>query len=434
MKTGRWLFLFVLNVALPAWSADPPKAPVPPSPYIGVVYRYADTMLAKGRDTVGPQKTGLFLSALDRTALAPLTSRPQAPAGVREADRAGDPLTGANAQHDENLLRLLYTLSELSSKPIYRDAADAELKWSLTGTAQPGLFVAWDAVKDEVIKNEGGSALEVFRPWMLWDRCFDLAPDPSKQLASVNPGDKLDSPREAGFCVRKWAVGYARTKDGQFLRAIEGLLERFEKQRPASFASSLSMAIDFDGAALRLVEPLASRLRTFAAREDEAFCALPHDLKQKGGFASPAGLTSQWEEKEGARTTAAVALMCLARYENTGSTAYRDLLTAAAESYLNSPPPENLDLWPLTLGHAISLQVAAWRHTARPAHLEHARRLADFAVEKFWGISPLPRASLKSEHYESLTGAGTLALALAELHLNILHITAVRCPPNTIDR
>ena len=56
------------------------------------------------------------------------------------------------------------------------------------------------------------------------------------------------------------------------------------------------------------------------------------------------------------------------------------------------------------------------------------------ALEKFWGTSPLPRASLKSEHYESITGADTLALALVELHLNILHITAVRCPPNTIDR
>ena len=38
------------------------------------------------------------------------------------------------------------------------------------------------------------------------------------------------------------------------------------------------------------------------------------------------------------------------------------------------------------------------------------------------------------QHYETITGADTLALALVELHLSILHITAVRCPPNTIDR
>jgi hypothetical protein len=43
-----------------------PKVPVPKSPYIAVVYRYADTMLEKGRDTFGPQKTGLLLSARGR--------------------------------------------------------------------------------------------------------------------------------------------------------------------------------------------------------------------------------------------------------------------------------------------------------------------------------------------------------------------------------
>ena len=60
--------------------------------------------------------------------------------------------------------------------------------------------------------------------------------------------------------------------------------------------------------------------------------------------------------------------------------------------------------------------------------------MADFAVDKYWGTNALPRASLRSEHYESMTGGDTLALALLELHLHILHITAVRCPPNTVDR
>ena len=37
----------------------------------------------------GPAESGLFLSALDRAALAPLTNRPPAPAGIREGDRVG---------------------------------------------------------------------------------------------------------------------------------------------------------------------------------------------------------------------------------------------------------------------------------------------------------------------------------------------------------
>jgi len=76
----------------------------------------------------------------------------------------------------------------------------------------------------------------------------------------------------------------------------------------------------------------------------------------------------------------------------------------------------------------------SWRSTARPEYLNCARELADFAREKLFGDAPLPRASLKSDHYETITGADTLALAFVELHLQILHITAVRCPANTIDR
>ena len=237
-----------------------PKAPVPKSPFVTVVYRYADAMLEHGRDTYGSQKTGLLLSALDRTALAPLTNRPTAPAGVREEDRAGAkerPLTGANPQHDENLLRLLYMLSELSGKPKYREAADAELKWFLQNAASPatqllpwGAHMSWDVVKDEPIRNDDPSttAHEFFRPWLLWDRCFELAPDASKQCAlalwehhlashatgafdshAVEAGNDL--PRQAGFFIRTWSVAYARTKDEQFLKAIEVLLERFENKR-----------------------------------------------------------------------------------------------------------------------------------------------------------------------------------------------------------
>src|SRR6266542_5846279 len=117
----------LFSAALGTHAAEIPKAPVPKSPYIAVVYRYADTMLEKGLDTHGPQKTGLFLSALDRTTLAPMTNRPAAPSGVREGDRVGapnGPLFGANPQHDENLFRLLYLLSDLSAKPRYRDAAN----------------------------------------------------------------------------------------------------------------------------------------------------------------------------------------------------------------------------------------------------------------------------------------------------------------------
>jgi hypothetical protein len=411
---------------------------------------------------------------------------------VREAERVGakdGALTGANPQHDENLLRLLYMLSELSTKPKYREAADAELKWFLQNAASPathllpwGEQMSWDVLKDEPIFADESPAgtHEFFRPWLLWDRCFELAPEASKQFAvglwehqianhatgafdrragfaKHSPAAGNDIPRHAGFYIRTWAVAYARTKDEQFLKAIEALLERFEKKRhpktglielhtgnpDASIASTLSLAIDCDGAAHRVPLPLASRLRAFATREDEIVCALPQDLKTSGGFitefdtatGAPKGVpTPLWSARDGGRTTAGIGMMCVSRYENTGKPAYRDLIHAAADAYLKAMPAEGEDVWPGTIGHAISLQLAAWRSTAKQIYFDRARTLGEFALEKFFDGGPLPRASLKCDHYETITGADTLALALVELHLEILHITAVRYPPNTIDR
>lgn len=476
-----------------SWAAPaglPPEAPVPKSPYLPIVYRYADTMLKHGRDTHGSVSNGMFLSALDRRALKPLTVRPTAPEGIREEDRAGEPsgpLTGINPQHDENLLRLLYTLRGLSGNIAYEQAADAELRWFLEHTASTnthllpwGEHMSWNALSDEPSPKDPRASHEFFRPWMLWDRCFDLAPRAALDFALAlwdhqvanhrtgafdrhadywrhAPGEEHDFPRHAGFYIRTWSVAHTRSGDARTLEALETLLRRFEsKWHPTTGlveahagskeswpTSTLSMAIDCEGAARLVPAPLAARLQTFAERADAAFCGLPHPLKKEGGFLAvvntatgmPVGAPSPlWRARYGEQTTAQIGMMCVARYDNNGRPAYRDLLTAAADAYLGSSPPEGEDLWPGTLGQAISLELAAWRHTARWEYMQRAQALADWAVQHFWGDQPLPRASVKTDHYESITGADTLALALLELHLQILHITAVRCPPNTIDR
>ncbi len=188
-------------------------------------------------------------------------------------------------------------------------------------------------------------------------------------------------------------------------------------------------------------ETLAKRLRAFAARQDQAFCALPHDLKTKGGFAlagrvaaRPDGLTPLWRPRQDGHTTAMRAMMCVSRYENTGDVRYRDLIHAAADAYRNALPPDDADVWPMTFGHAISLQLAAWRSTSRQEYLDYRREARGPARPTILGRRPPAAGGLQVAHYDTATGADTLALALVELHLSILHITAVRCPPNTIDR
>ena len=51
----------------------------------------------------------------------------------------------------------------------------------------------------------------------------------------------------------------------------------------------------------------------------------------------------------------------------------------------------------------------------------------------FWQDKPLPRASLKTGHYETITGADSLALALLDVHA-ATHGLTNRIPSNTIDR
>jgi hypothetical protein len=245
------------------------------------------------------------------------------------------------------------------------------------------------------------------------------------------------SPQQIGYAVRSFAVAYQQTKDPAFLKAIEEALIRLEANRGTSSATWLSTAIDCAGAAHRVPDDLATRLRAFAARRDEEFCALPHDLGRTGGFTlSDKARTPLWQAPRDGRTTARVAMMCVSRYEGTGNVKYRELIRAAADAYRNAPPPptDGTDVWPMTFGHAISLQLAAWRSTANEQYLDEARKIADLALQRFWADGPLPRTTAADPRYDSSTGCDTLALALVELHLSILHITAVRAPPNTIDR
>jgi len=240
MKLAFAILCLLANIAI--------GAEVPKSPYIAIVYRYADAIIKNNRDT---------------------------------------------HSFGQNDLRILYTLTELSTKPIYRDSADAQLKW--------------------LLQNPAGIT-DGRRPWMLWDRCFEIGPELSRALA------------EKSSSIRAFAAAYQHTKDEKFLKLIEAAL--IPGKTPGE---QIGLAIDAWGAASRVPEPVATTLRRFAKSQDEAFLSQPNPLQKNN-----------------------LAMLCVSRYENTGNIKYRDLVHAAADA-CNKHPLSNLQP-PMTFGHIISLQ------------------------------------------------------------------------------
>ncbi len=428
-----------------------------------VVRRYADTMIERGRDTYGPKKSGLFLSALDRTTLSPLTVRPAAPGGIRRGDRPGrawSAMNGANLHLDQNLLRILYTLTELTGDPRYAKAADHELTWFFQNTMSPktsllpwGEHLSWDTILDIPISGGDEMMHEFARPWVLWDRCFTLVPEPSRKFAlglwehqianhktggfdrhapyfEHGPVDGKDFARHAGFYIGTWCYAWKYTTNQVFLDAIEALLARFERKRRQKDGSELATIgpLECALAAEMVPDPLAARLRTFAQKEDALI--VPDLQKQLSAKTSSSPL---WQSGYSAGTLASSAMFCLARFEQTAEPAYRDLLVRYADRYLNSRPEEDVDAWPQSFSHVISAQVAAYRLTKNSPYLQQAQTFARMAVEIFWQDRPLPRASMQTGHYETITGADSLALALLDVHA-VTHGLTNRIPSNTIDR
>jgi hypothetical protein len=431
--------------------------------FLHIVRQYADTMIERGRDTYGPQKSGLLLSALDRGTLAPLKVRPAAPGGIRRGDRPGRAwaaMNGANPHLDQNLLRILYTLTDITGEKSYAKAADDELTWFFQNTMSPqtsllpwGEHLSWDVILDIPISGGDEMMHEYARPWVLWDRCFTLVPEPSAKFAlglwehqianhktggfdrhapyfDHGPVDGKDFPRHAGFYIGTWCYAWKYTTNKVFLEAIETLLARFERKRHQKDGSEVGTIgpLECHLAAEMVPDPLASRLRVFAGKEDELI--LPDLRKQLDGrIASP----PLWQSGYSAGTLASSAMFCWARYQQTTNGDYGELVLRYANRYVGARPEEDVDVWPMSFGHVISTQVAAYRLTRKPACLSEAQRFARMAVDIFWQDNPLPRASMQTGHYETITGADSLALALLEAHA-ATHGLTNRIPSNTIDR
>jgi hypothetical protein len=500
-------------------TAPPPPAPTVPTPtppsavvqaptlaparpdFLRIAREYADTMLAHGRDIEGPARSPLFTTTLDRRTLGLLTAVPPL-GGMRPEDRA---INAANPMHDENLYQILYALSGITGDGRYAAAADAALGWFFTHTQSRttgllpwGEHFGWDLRAERRIVVTAGSSEreaehlesmyeygthEYFRPWVLWDRTFQLAPDAAARFAegvwNGHVGDHKtgeydrhagyerreastgkEFPRHGGFYIATWAAAYEHTPDRDLLRAIATLLDYFESHRHEKTgmlmamssrpelgwpSQNLSLAIDLWDAA-RLFEAgklpseyrdLPGRLRASAARQDVTFLRIARDVPYAGhGFVRAVDtetlkprddrlaegdslFTTPWASTYGDETDAQIGMLCLLRYRQTGDPAYRALVLAVADRYLLSDPSPSTVVYPGPVGIAIGLELSAYRLTGQRKYLDRAHHFAELGQALFLDGSPLPAASSRSDHYEALTRGDTLVMELLDLWFEV---------------
>jgi len=183
-----------------------------------------------------------------------------------------------------------------------------------------------------------------------------------------------------------------------------------------------------------------ARLERLSAEIDRGFQGLAHEPKGRGFIRScftdtgqpqpwrrqraesPSGLAPPWESGYGLRIAAEFAVKCFDRYrqlpEGQVKQKYRQMILDTAEAYPD--PPEKVDLWPRDFGYVIYCHLAAHSLTGDARYLDRARHFADKAILLFFDDrSPLPKASVRSRHYESVTMGDVLLYSLLRLDLAI---------------
>jgi len=452
-------------------AASPALARAPD--YLEVVTAYAEALLEKGRDTYGEARSPLIASALDRRTYR--LGKHKGIPGIRGGDRA---LGGANPMHDQNLYQILHALSAITGDKKYAAEADRILKWFFencqspaTGLVAWGEHASWDFERD---KLAGQNRHEFFRPWVLWEKCWALAPEACAayarglwdhqimdkktgefsrhgRITSHGPGGKNEYPRHAGFYIATWARAYERTEDPVYLTATRVLLDMYDRIRnPKTGAipccttpnrlnivwpeSNLSLAVDLWDSSKLVPAELGARMVEFGKRTDRMFLGLAHDFSAGAhGFVSGAAadtlarLTSgNWTHTQlyatgyGKCTDAQEAMLCYLRYRQVGSGGYKALVVAPAVRYLKSDPDPKAVVYPGAMGDVIWLMLAAHeltaRGTGRSKYLDRADHFARLALSMlFDGTSPLPKASSRHGHYEAITRGDTLMMALLKL-------------------
>ena len=291
--------------------------------YLKTVRLCADAIIKHGRDNLGPKRTAMVLSMLDRKTLRPPEKLPKAPAGIRKVDRTNQ--YGSNANLQQNLYIALQHLSRITGDPRYKRAAEDALVDFLRLTQHPdtgllawGEHLFWDCQQDAPGTFMGPALIhEPKRKLLFFDLLYAAEPERTISYAKGlwehqiadhatgnfsrharydvhDPGKDSDFPKEASYFIDCWSRAWQKTGDRAFLQAIQVIAQRYlgklndrdlmdfdsstlpERNNTCITIDNLGLAIECHAAAARVDEETAELLHQLAGRLDRGFLALPH--------------------------------------------------------------------------------------------------------------------------------------------------------------
>ena len=445
--------------------------------YLKAVRGYADRMISEGRDTYGSVHSPLFAAALNRSTMKPGPGESFGSIeGVRESDRS---LSGANPLCDIGLYKILYKLSSVTGDARYGKEADNALIYFFKNCQSPntglmawGEHLFWDFHTD----SAGGRGEHEMSPWPLWDRCYELAPEACHafalglwhhQVADHVTGDfsrhagwvrhdphtGFEFPRYAGQMIEVWADAFNRQPDTTFIHAARVILNRMKQNRdpvtgiihagthpshfPGSWPSSeLELARCLWKTADAFPGEMRDEMVSFAREIDRRYLSYPNDPGNKGfvtaleaatgnpGWTNGPLYSSRFGTGYGMPNHAGLCQNVFARYLQLSKADLPDadkflqLIMLTADDYLTAMPDTTQLLKPDSFASIIELLLNAHEVTGDEKYLNRAVVFADEGMELFLDdISPLPKATNKHHHYETITGGADFENALLDLSI-----------------
>ncbi len=330
---------------------------------LATVRAFADAMIERGRENLPDPALPLFPIVLSRDTF----QVPRVKIGNLVTARVPQEFrTIANIHHDLNLYQVFYALTKVTGDAKYAHEADRIIDWFLKHCQEPkygffcwGEHLGWDVLKNEpggfIREDPKGSMIhEFYRPWIYWDKSWQMAPDACHRFAqavwrhqidhkdgkisfsrhamiasSGGPSRRgMDFPRHGGFYIATWAAAYRHTQDAEMLEAIDQLVAFYEAERdPISGAiphgsndfaydktgrkvqyvytqSPVGLAIELHAAAPAMPVALKQRMTALAESIDKAFLATPHKPGPNGKgfvlFCDPSTLqpAEYWQSKD----------------------------------------------------------------------------------------------------------------------------------------